>query len=204
VRAAYLLKITGEKMKNLNEDDVREYLNRVPNGANRDTEGLGTVRVAGGAFIIGSVDEINGAGGEEVSEFVATRHELEQLAKYWAIERLDQDFWLFLYQQTGSSEWRWSVYIDRRLGSLREILGPKAMETIWKDSIELFRKRHPKITDEDWRIFTKGTKAEQESWRDKVFREEEIAAQVVTAEEAGELHATVGTRQESDYAPRQT
>jgi hypothetical protein len=187
-------------MKNLNEDDVREYLNRVPNGANRDTEGLGTVLVSGGAFIIGSVDEINGAGGKEVSEFVATRHELEQLAKYWAIERLEHDFWFFVCQQSGSSDWRRSVYIDRRLGRLREILGPEAMETIWKDSIASFRKRRPKMTDEDWRVFTEGTEEEKEAWRDK----REMAAQVMTTEEARELHATFGTRQASDDAPRQT
>jgi hypothetical protein len=40
-------------------------------------------------------------GGEEV-EFPVTRHELHALAEYWWTERIDHDFWFFLYQQTGS------------------------------------------------------------------------------------------------------
>ena len=182
-------------MNNGETNAATDYLDglRESKGSNRDTEGLGTVRVAGGAFIIGSVDEINGAGGEELPNFVPTRHELVQLAKFWAMERLDHDFIWFLYQQTGSSEWRRSVYIDRRLGRLGEILGSEAMDAAWADVVALFRKRSPKITDEDWRVFMDGTNEEQEAWRDKVFREEETAAQVVTSEEARELHAAFGT-----------
>jgi len=47
-------------------------------GSNRDTEGLGVM--TDGRFMIGSVDAINGRGGQEMPEFVATRHELEQVA----------------------------------------------------------------------------------------------------------------------------
>ena len=113
---------------------LKDYLDRleVSVGANRDTEGLGTMAV--GPFIMGSVDAINGEGGREVPEFVATRHELKQLAAYWAEERLVQD-----------------------------------------DAIVSFRKRYPKITDEDWRVFTTGSEEEQEVWRNKVFGEEEGA-----------------------------
>jgi hypothetical protein len=84
-------------------------------GANRDTDGLGTMAV--GPFLIGCVDAINGEDGKEVPEFAATRHELKQLAEYWALEGLEHDFEWFVCQQTGSSEWRWSVYIDRRLNA---------------------------------------------------------------------------------------
>jgi hypothetical protein len=154
---------------------LKDYLDRleVSVGANRDTEGLGTMAM--GPFIVGSVDAINGEGGREVPEFVATRHELKQLAAYWAEERLEQDFDWFLYQSSGSSEWRWSAFISRRLNRLAEVLGQEAMRVVQDDAIVSFRKRYPKITDEDWRVFTTGSEEEQEAWRNKVFGEEEGA-----------------------------
>src|SRR5271169_6318771 len=108
-----------------------DYLDRLEKsaGSNRDTGGLGTM--AAGPLVIGSVDAVNGENGKEAPEFLATRHELKQLAEYWAQERIEHDFDWFLYQSTGSSEWRWSVYISRRLNRLSEILGPEAMRGVW-------------------------------------------------------------------------
>lgn len=134
-------------------------------GSNRDTEGLGAMAIAGGGLIIGSVDAINGQDGEEV-EFPVTRHELRALAEYWWTERLDHDFDWFVYQQTGSSEWRWSVYITRRLNRLGQILGEEAMDKAFDDAAARWRRLY-KIDDEDWRVFTEGTEEQQEAWREK-------------------------------------
>jgi len=82
-----------------------------------------------------------------------------------------------MYQSTDSSEWRWSAYINRRLNRLSGVLGPEAMRQARDEAIASFRERQPKLTDEDWLVFTKGTEEEQEAWRDKVFREEEAAEQ---------------------------
>lgn len=133
-------------------------------GSNRDTEGLGVM--TDGRFMIGSVDEINGTRGEEVPEFVATRHELERLAAYWWTERIEHDFDCFVCQQTGSSEWRRSVYIARRLNRLGQILGGEAMDKAFDDAAARWRKLY-KISDEDWRVFAEGTDEEQETWREK-------------------------------------
>jgi hypothetical protein len=84
------------------------------------------------------------------------------------------------------------------LNRMGEILGSETMEIVWSDAEASFRKLREGLTDEDWRVFTEGTEEEQEAWRDKVYREIEIAEQVVTAEEARELHATFGTRQAND------
>jgi hypothetical protein len=138
-------------------------------GTNRDTKGLGTMKV--GPCTIGSVGPINGEDGKEVPDFVLTVHELKQLASYWMHERIDHDFDWFAYQQTGSSEWRWSVFISRRLNRLAEILGEDAMKQVRKDAVESYRKRYPKINDEDWRVFTSGTEQEQEAWRTKLWKE---------------------------------
>jgi hypothetical protein len=165
-----------EKLMSNNEDQQpqsgpRDYLDllRGSVGTNRDTEGLGTIAL--GPSVIGRVDAINGEDGKEVPEFVATKHELKQLAGYLVEERIDHDFSWFADQSIGSSEWRWSVFIGRRLDRLTEVLGQEAMERVWDDAIVSFRKRHPKITDEDWRVFTNGSEEEQEAWRKKVFEE---------------------------------
>jgi len=114
-------------------------------GSNRDTEGLGAMAIAGGDLIIGSVDAINDQDGEEM-EFPVTRHELRAPAAYWWTERLDHDFDWFVYQQTGSSEWRWSAYITRRLSRLGQILGEEAMEDAFDDASARWRKLY-KISD---------------------------------------------------------
>jgi len=156
-------------------NSVSDYLDllRESMGSNRDSKGLGAMSV--GPFVIGNVDTICGEEGEEVPEFAATRHELKQLAEHWALERMEHDFYWFVCQCTGSSEWRWSVYIDRRLNRLSELLGPEAMQKVLNAAVASFRKHRPKLTDEDWRIFTKGTETEQEAWRTQALGDFEAA-----------------------------
>lgn len=69
---------------------------------NCDNEDL--MPFGGSSLIIGCVDEVNGRGAEEVTGFVSTRHELIVLVKYWAGRMLDDEYFYFLYAQTGSTE----------------------------------------------------------------------------------------------------
>jgi hypothetical protein len=155
--------------KNQTPSDVSEYLDRLQEskGTNRDADGLGPMAV--GPIIIGKVDAIHGETGKEVPEFPATGHELIQLAKYGMLERIECDFDWFLFQSIGSTEWRWSEYIDRRLDRLYQVLGREMMRKAQEDAVALFRQRHPDITDEDWRAFTEGTDDEQEAWQERVL-----------------------------------
>jgi hypothetical protein len=98
------------------------------------------------------------------------------LAEYWAQERVQHDFDWFVHQSTGSSEWRWGAYIKRRFNRLSKLLGPEATRKIRNAAIGSFRKRNPKITNEDWHVFTEGIQEEQE-WRDRVFGEHEAGVQ---------------------------
>ncbi|HWY55862.1 MAG TPA: hypothetical protein VNZ03_15450 [Terriglobales bacterium] len=152
-----------------------DNLDRLQNskGSNRDTDGLGTM--PSDPFIVGSVEAINGEDGKEVPQFVPTRHELMQLAEYWALERIDHDFYWFAFQQTGSSDWRWGRYISRRLNQLSEILGTQAMKSVWDAAIATFRKQRPKLTDEDWQVLTESNEEEQETWHTKLTEEMEAA-----------------------------
>jgi hypothetical protein len=145
-------------------NNLSDYLDRLEKsaGSNRDTDGLGTM--AAGPLVVGRVEAINGEDGKEAPEFVATRQELKQLAECWALERIEHDFNWFVTETSGSSEWRWSVYIDRRLNRLGEILGPEVMRKLFEDAAASFRRRAG-LTDEDWRVFTEGTDEEQEVWR---------------------------------------
>jgi hypothetical protein len=155
-------KCTNEELKYSGGGAYFERL-AVSRGTNRDSDGLGKMNV--GPFIVGTVDAINADDGQESHDFVPTRHELKQLAGYWAEERLAHDHEWFVYQCTGSSEWRWSTFIDRRLNRLAEILGDDAMKEVWDKAIASYRRGCPGLTDEDWRIFTCGTDEEQEAWR---------------------------------------
>ena len=184
------------KQKSVTED----YLGALDRskGSNRDTEGLGAMAIAGGGLIIGSVDAINGQDGEEL-KFPVTRHELYALAEYWWTERIDRDFWFFLYQQTGSSEWRWSVYIARRLNRLGLILGDEAMDKAFEDAAARWRSLC-KITDDDWRVFTQGSDQDQEAWRETQWRKhEEAEAQAAVRELAEDASKSEGP---SDDASR--
>ncbi len=156
----------------MNEDQqysAKSYVDQLRKsvGTNRDSNGLGKINV-GGPFIVGAVDAINGADGQEVPGYIPTVHELKQLAAYWYEERIDHDFESFAYRRTDSRVWRWSVFTGRRLSRLAEILGDDAMQEVWEKAIASYRH---KLTDEDWRIFTSGTDEEQEAWRQTLFAE---------------------------------
>jgi hypothetical protein len=152
-------------------NDVSGYFDRLnkSKGTNRDTEGLGTMAI--GPLIVGDIDAINGEGGKEVPDLVPTKHELCQLAEYWLKQRIERDFVWFVNQTVGSGEWRWSEYISRRLDRLHLALGLDSMLKARENAFATFRKQYPKITDEDWRVFTEGSEEEQEAWREKLWAE---------------------------------
>lgn len=185
--------------------DYLDTLNK-SQGSNRDTEGLGAMAIAGGGLIIGSVDAINGQDGTEV-QFPVTTHELRALAEYWWTERIDHDFWFFLHQQTGSSEWRRSVYIGRRLDRLHGILGKEAMGKARDRAAARVRKIRT-ISDETWKIFTEGRREEQDAWREKFAGDEEAVtqpegkalAEAFGAENTAKNERQVGIARDSDPA----
>jgi len=164
-------------------------------GSNEDTDGLGMM--AAGPLVIGSVDAINGKEGEEVPEF-SPRHELERLAAYWWTERIDRDFDWFVYQQTGSSEWRGAYTSSAACTALpnprRGGHGKR-----FDDASARWRKLY-KISDEDWRVFTRGSDQEQEAWRETQWRKQEEAEALAAVRELAEDASK--SEGSSDYAAR--
>ena len=103
------------------------------NVANQDNESLhawGTHR-----FIVGYVEKVNGSGAEEIPDFVPTRHELLVLAKYWTQERLEQEFWCFCTQSSGSTEWRLLTYARLRIERIADLIAEEEVDCAINDAI---------------------------------------------------------------------
>jgi hypothetical protein len=124
-------------------------------------------------FLIGSVDEVNGRGAEEISAFVPTRYEMIQLAKYWANVAIDIEYFWFCCEQVGSSDRRRRSFAWRRVSRIAELLGENEIDQAVKDAYDDFGKsRDPRI----WNIFRNGTREEREQLQ-REFAEELMSPQ---------------------------
>jgi hypothetical protein len=128
-----------------------------------DARGLGPRQV--GPIMIGVVDMIVGDGGVEVPSFLATKNEILQLVRYWAKEIIDSDFVFFLYGATGSSEWRTREFANRPLNTISKLIGEEEVTKAFRQTEQAIAKE---VGPEAWRIFTKGTKEEQERFQQEV------------------------------------
>jgi hypothetical protein len=135
-----------------------------------DSEGLGAW--GNERFVIGHVPEVNGSEACEVPQFVPTKHELIQIAKYWFQRRLDNDFYLFVFGQTGSSEWRTNVYANRRINRIADILPEQELNQSIEEVEHDFKQEH-KISDADWDVFKNGTQEQRMLYQERFWREVE-------------------------------
>jgi hypothetical protein len=136
-----------------------------PHKGNPDSEGLGWY--GNDRIVIGCVDEVNGAGSIEFPSFVPTRHELIQLAKYWATVRIDLDFSYFVDGQTGSTEIRLGPFASRRVARIAEALGEEEVAKAVNEAYDEFGKG---IDPRKWRIFREGTPEEQQALQEEFAR----------------------------------
>jgi len=128
-----------------------------------DAQGLGPRQA--GPFTVGFVDMIVGKRGLEVPGFVATKDEILQLVRYWATEIIGLDFDFFLYGSSGSTEWRIHVFANRRLATISKVLGEEEVTKAVMQAKEDFAKT---VDQRAWKVFTTGTKEEQEHFQDEV------------------------------------
>lgn len=118
-------------------------------------------------FVVGYVEEVNGPGAVEIPGFVATRHELIQLVKYWATVETDLDFYWFVYQCTGSSEIRLRPFAGRRISRIAEALGEEEVAKAVREAHNEFAKG---VDPRTWNIFLNGTPEEREALQDEIQR----------------------------------
>ena len=108
---------------------------------------------------IGHVSEVNGPDAAEVPAFVATRHELLQVAKYWADVELDLWFHMTTWDCAGSDWLRRASFAGRRLGRIEEALGGDAVKQVVRQVREEFAARQD---PRHWRAFADGDREELE------------------------------------------
>ena len=103
-----------------------------------DTEGLGYLP---GPGRVGCVDEVNGDGARPCPDYVPTRHELMELARYWLAQRLEIALFYFETKSSGSTEYRISLYAQRRLARIADALGDDALDQVQLQVEAEFQKR---------------------------------------------------------------
>ena len=126
-----LVELFGSHVEGKPSDRMNEY---------PDSEGLGYLRFRD-SEVIGLVDHVNGLQAKACPEYTPTRHELQQLAKYWIERILDLDFYWYHTQCTGSSEWREREFAERRLNRLSRVLGRDVVQELEADVCDELRKR---------------------------------------------------------------
>jgi hypothetical protein len=84
----------------------------------------------------GRVDEVNGVGAGLVRDYVPTRDEIRQLAKYWAGYVIDTEFFWWLHGQVSSGEMRKVSFAKLRLERMRKCLGQEEISTIYQEAFE--------------------------------------------------------------------
>ena len=115
-----------------------------------------------GELLVGAYSEINGSDAEP-SGVVVTRHELEEVARYWYRERVHNGYTSFLFEQSGSYEWRLNMYSAERLDVIAQVIGEDRLAKI-EDEVALNYREEHKIGDADWRIYISGTEEECAAW----------------------------------------
>lgn len=153
---------------NETSEDLQKYWEHRANPIvrNADNELLGAMH--SGGLTIGYVEEVNGPGAEEVQGFLPTRHELMQLAKYWAKVEIDINYFYFCYQQTGSTEIRRGPFARRRVARIADVLGEEVVKKAVDDAyVEYGKDQDPRT----WNTFLSGTPEERKALQDEIARE---------------------------------
>ena len=118
-----------------------------------------------GPYPFGYVSEVNGPDAAEVPAFVPTRYELLQIARYWAGVELDLDFFMAIYQCTGSDWLRKTSFAGRRLGRIERALGGDEVERVVED---VRKKFSASVDPRWWKAFVEGDRIELRRIADEI------------------------------------
>ena len=97
----------------------------------KESEGLGCT--AGGLpfgppSFIAPTPGVTDEAADLVDDFTPTKYELAVLARHYAEKKNQIDFDVWVLAQVGSSDWRFSIFADRRLDALLQCLGKQEFE----------------------------------------------------------------------------
>jgi hypothetical protein len=147
-KRAFVREVDGEEPQSAGQSEGRSKHKIVDN---EDNQGLQPL--VGGGSRIGYVDEVNGAGADEMPAFVPTRHELTELLKYWEQVWVDNQFFMCWTQHSGGTERRQTAFADRRIGRIADVLGEDTTQAITYDVREKFGRTCDRRI---WNCFRKG------------------------------------------------
>ena len=102
----------------------------------------------------GDVDEVNGVGAEEIEGFKPTRHELLQLALYWAERAAQIEFDRFV--DLAGTDSRALPFARARVDRIEDLLGDEVEEVIKRASKMVEARSDPR----HWGIWQNGTTAQ--------------------------------------------
>src|SRR5207249_2745913 len=72
---------------------------------------------------------------------------------------------IFVYGSTGSSEWRTREFANRRLNAIGKLIGKEEVTQAFRQAEQAFGKG---VDQWAWKIFTEGSKEEQERFQQEV------------------------------------
>jgi hypothetical protein len=82
--------------------------------------------------------EVNGPDLEEVLNFAPIRGELVQLVKFWTTIAIDDQYLVYLHDQTGGSELLRMGLAGRRIDRIVAVLGEETVQTAMREAEEEF------------------------------------------------------------------
>ena len=126
------------------------------NVPNVDNEYLGAW--GGSGFVVGHVDNVNGAGAAEVPAFTSTVDELVQLLKYWARTELEIDYEFFITDTAGGAECRLRAFAGRRAARISDLLPETLVRETVDEVTAAFGQRQVRRY---WDVFLHGSPMEQ-------------------------------------------
>jgi hypothetical protein len=112
-----------------------------------------------------SYDDLYETGAEEAPGFVATRHELRQLVKYWATVVLEDQYSSFLYDDVADPQLGWP-----RIGAVARFLGDEETRKAVDEAFEEFGAKQDRRV---WHIFRNGTPNEREQMQNEIYQDRE-------------------------------
>lgn len=96
-------------------------------GAAKDSDDLGPL-VGPDGWCIGSVPHINGDLSHACPDFVPTKYELLQVARFWHGILQHNAFLWEEFGSTGSTEYRECIFAERRLKRIGDIIGQDELD----------------------------------------------------------------------------
>ena len=116
-----------------------------------DEPGIVPLRVS--SFEVGYTEEIHGKGGEEIPEFVPTRHELIQLVRFWARQVAKTRWFMIMNNSVGSCDRREIAFAWARIDQIADYIDPNALSDAVTAVYEEFGKdKNPHL----WKYFCTG------------------------------------------------